>query len=430
METFGQRLRQLRMKKGLNQMQLAEGIVTPSMISQIESDKAKPSYHVIGKIAEKLEIPLDELIGNLEMNLVIISEYRLAKGMLSAGEFSGALPFLQNVIQKNNGKLDPFEIRYDYAFCLLGLNQFGEAEESFQQLLDHAQSNSGRPIMIVRVFYQLGHLELKRRRFQIAEHYLAKAITQLQSSNLKDVHLQCSLLLTMAEIQQKSGQLKQAVVTLQLALPIFEEREDIQGLGSLYMKLAQSSHEADDYQQAVDYAQRAQWCFETLNNKHQKLTLVARLAVLQGEMGDRDKATISLESIVEDYRRLRRDEETGITVTELAKLYLASGKLDQAEEACQTARKLLPTVHSYQAWGARIQAGIAQARNQHTVAVKYMKQAADCFKLTECHMEYEETMQELSRLYEFHDDCQSALRVMHEMWSFNRQAREQRGIVL
>jgi hypothetical protein len=72
---------------------------------------------------------------------------------------------------------------------------------------------------------------------------------------------------------------------------------------------------------------------------------------------------------VEDYQRLRKDEETGIAVTELAKLYAAGGKLDQAVEACQTARKLLPTVHPYQAWIARIQAGIAQARNQHTVAV-------------------------------------------------------------
>ncbi|PWK16144.1 helix-turn-helix domain-containing protein [Tumebacillus permanentifrigoris] len=430
METFGQRLRQLRMKKGLTQIQLAEGIVTPSMVSQIESDKAKPSYHVLGKIAEKLEIPLDELIGNLEMNLVVISEYRLAKGMLSAGEFSGALPFLKKVIQTNNGKLDPFEIRYDYACCLLGLNQFLEAEESFQQLLDHTQSNNGSPVMLIRVLHQLGQLELKRRRFQIAEYYLTNALTQMRSSNLKDVDLQCSLLLTLADIQQKSGQLQQAIATLQLAMPIFEEREDIQGLGNLYMKLAQSSHVVDKYEQATDYAQRAQWCFEALNSKTEKLTLEVRLAVLQGEMGNRDKAISALESIVVDYRRLRRDEETGVTVTELAKLYLASGKLDQAEEACEAARKLLPTVHSYQAWIARIQAGIAHARSQHTVAVKFMKQAADCFKLTECHMEYEETMQELSRLYESQDDCQSALRVMHEMWSFNRQAREQKGIVL
>jgi transcriptional regulator with XRE-family HTH domain len=429
-ETFGQRLRQLRMKKGLTQTQLAEGIFTPSMQSQIESGKARPSWHVLEQIAHKLEISVDELIGNSQMNLVLVSEYRLAKGMLAAGEFSGALPLLEKVIESNNGKLDPFEIRYDHACCLLGLHQLQEAEEEFQDLLEHANSLNGSPILAARVLHQLGHVEVKRGRYQIAEHYVSFALTKLQSTAQKNVHLQCSLLLTLGEIQSLSRQLKKAVVTFQSAVPIFEEREDMQGLGNLYMKLAQSSYKTDDYQTAAYYSERAQWCFEVLNSKNETLKLAVRLAVLQGEMGNRDKAISELEIVVEDYRRLRRDEDTGVAITELAKLYLAGGKLDQAEEACQTARKLLPTVHPYQAWIARIQAGIAQARNQHTVAVKYMKQAADCFKLTECQVEYEETMQELSRLYESHNDCQSALRVMHEMWSFNRQTREQRGIVL
>ncbi|PWK13478.1 helix-turn-helix domain-containing protein [Tumebacillus permanentifrigoris] len=430
METFGQRLRKLRLKKGFNQKQLGEGIVTGSMLSQIESDKARPSFHVLEQIAKKLELPVDELLGNSQMNMVLVCEYRLAKSMLAAGEYAGALQLLEKVIHANAGKLDPFEIRYDYARCLLELNELREAEVSFQQLLDHAHSSSGRVLVTVRTLRQLGRIELKRRRFQIAEHYLTKAITELESANIRDVQLQSSLLLTMAEIQQKSGQFQQAVATLHLAFPIFEEREDVHGMGTLYMKLAQSSQTDNKYEQAIEYAQRAQWCFETLNNKSEKLALEVRLAILQGEMGNRDKAIHSLEQVIREYRRLRREEETGTTLTELAKLYVAEGRLDQAEESCQTARNLFPTLHPYQAWVSRVQAGIAQARNQHLVAVKYMKQAADCFKLTNSPIEYEETMQELSKMYESRDDCQSALRVMNEMWSFNRQARGQRGIIL
>ncbi|MBL0387767.1 tetratricopeptide repeat protein [Tumebacillus sp. ITR2] len=430
METFGQRLRQLRMKKGLTQMQLAEGIITPSMCSQMESDKARPSWHVLEKIAQKLEVSPDELIGNSQLNMAVTSEYRLVKGLLSAGEYSSALPLLEKVMRANNGKFDPFELRYDYAKCQLELHHFREAEETFQQLLEHANSNSGSAILAVRVLYQLGQIELKRKRLQLAEHYIALALSKLESTGVKDVNLQCSLLLTLGEVQKQVGQMKKAFVTYQLALPILTEREDIQGLGNLYIKLAQTAHNADDFQQAAEYSQRAQWCFETLNSQGEKLAIEVRLAVLQGEMGDRDKAIIDLERIVEEYRQVRREEEMGIAVIELAKLYYAGGNLDLAEGACQTGRTLLPTVHSYQAWGARVQAGIAQARSQHVVAIKYMKQAAECFKLTECQTEFEETMQELSHLYESTNDCHSALRVMHEMWSFNRQARENRGIVL
>ncbi|MBL0387279.1 tetratricopeptide repeat protein [Tumebacillus sp. ITR2] len=428
METFGQRLRLLRMKKGLTQTQLAEGICTPSMLSQVEGDKARPSYHILGKLAEKLEIPVDELIGNLELNLVLISEYRLAKGILSSGEYSVALPMLKNVIERNNGKLDFFMIRYDYGFCLLQLNMLKEAEEQFEQLLDYANSNSGSPIMAVRVMYMLGQIELKRRRYQIAEHYLSKALDQLRMYEVKDVHLQCSLLLTLGEVQLKAGQTKQSVVTLQLAVPIFNEREDLQGLGSLYMKLAQTSHEAGEYEQATDFAQRATWCYERINDRGEKLVLEVRLAVLQREKGKYDKAVEALRGAVAEFRGMKREEDAGIALTELGRTYLLDGKLDLAEEACQGAKVLLPTVHLYQAWVSRTLAGIAKVRNQQAVAVKYLTQAADCFKLTDCQAEYEETMFELSRLYDEGNDCRNALRAMNEMWLGRR--KERRGVVL
>ncbi|KEO84263.1 helix-turn-helix domain-containing protein [Tumebacillus flagellatus] len=430
METFGERLRMFRMKKGLTQTQLAEGIVTPSMLSQVEANKAKPSWHVLEQIAKKLEISVDELIGNSKLDMAVISEYRLAKGMLSAGEFSSALPILKKIMEDNTGKLDPFEIRYDHAFCLLHLHQLHKAEEAFQQLLNHTCTVNGSLILTVRVLHQLGHVAMKQKRYQIAEHYLTLALDKIRSLEKNDVHLQSSLLLTLGEVQKRSGHLKKARVTLQLALPIFEEREDLRGLGELYLKLAQSSRATEDYAQASDFAHRAQLCFTTLNDQKEKLALQLQLALLNGETGDVEKAIHILEQVAEAYRRLQQSEEAGVAVTELAKLYFKRGNLDQAEEACQTARSLLPTVHPYQAWVANVYAKIAQSRNQQAAAVKYMKQAADCFKLTECQAEYEETMQELSRLYEANHDCQSALRVMHEMWSFNRQVREQRGIVL
>ncbi|KEO83268.1 helix-turn-helix domain-containing protein [Tumebacillus flagellatus] len=430
MESFGQRLRLIRMKKGLTQSQLAQGIVTPSMLSQVEAIKARPSWQVLEQIAKKLEISVDELIGNSKLDMAVISEYRLAKGMLSAGEYSGALPILKRIINNNDGKLDPFEIRFDYAFCLLQVHQVREAGASFQQLLEHTVTQNGSLFLKVRVLHQLGNVELKRKRYQIAEHYLSLALDKIHSLEKTDAHLQASLLLTLGEVQKQSGQVQEAVITLQSAVPIFEKREDLQGLGNLYLNLAMSSRMTEDYLQASDFAQRAQWCFETLNNQKEKRSLHVHLAILQGEMGETDKAIATLEQIVEGYRHLQQEEEAGIAVTELAKLYLKRGTLDQAEKSCQTARTLLPNVHPYQAWVSRTQAMIAKARNQQAVAVKYMKQAADCFKLTNCQTEYEETMRELSRLYESNNDCQSALRVMHEMWSFTRQVRENRGIVL
>ena len=50
--TLGQRIKQLRTERALQQRQLAEkAALTPSMVSQIESGRLTPSLHTLGKVA-------------------------------------------------------------------------------------------------------------------------------------------------------------------------------------------------------------------------------------------------------------------------------------------------------------------------------------------------------------------------------------------
>jgi transcriptional regulator with XRE-family HTH domain len=60
---FGQKLRQLRIKKGLTQQQLAEklGYVTNSYISDVESGHFIPSRDKLRKIARALGVSFKEL---------------------------------------------------------------------------------------------------------------------------------------------------------------------------------------------------------------------------------------------------------------------------------------------------------------------------------------------------------------------------------
>jgi transcriptional regulator with XRE-family HTH domain len=60
---FGQKLRQLRIKKGLTQQQLAEklGYVTNSYVSDVESGHFIPSRNKLREIARALDISLKEI---------------------------------------------------------------------------------------------------------------------------------------------------------------------------------------------------------------------------------------------------------------------------------------------------------------------------------------------------------------------------------
>ncbi|WP_109691287.1 helix-turn-helix domain-containing protein [Tumebacillus permanentifrigoris] len=61
MQINGSLLRSARLSKCLKQHELAEGICTPAMISQIETGKANPSDELINRLCGKLGIDVSDL---------------------------------------------------------------------------------------------------------------------------------------------------------------------------------------------------------------------------------------------------------------------------------------------------------------------------------------------------------------------------------
>ena len=62
MTTLGERIKSLRLERDLQQRQLAEkSDLTPSMLSQIESNRLSPSLATLGRIASSLGVPIATL---------------------------------------------------------------------------------------------------------------------------------------------------------------------------------------------------------------------------------------------------------------------------------------------------------------------------------------------------------------------------------
>ncbi|MFD2172425.1 helix-turn-helix domain-containing protein [Tumebacillus lipolyticus] len=54
-------IRESRKRACLTQTELAKGICTPSMISQIENGKAIPSEELLSKLADRMGVPIAAL---------------------------------------------------------------------------------------------------------------------------------------------------------------------------------------------------------------------------------------------------------------------------------------------------------------------------------------------------------------------------------
>ena len=55
---LGQRIRQLRLSKGMSQRQLCGDVITRNMLSQIENGSARPSMDTLSYLAARLEKPV------------------------------------------------------------------------------------------------------------------------------------------------------------------------------------------------------------------------------------------------------------------------------------------------------------------------------------------------------------------------------------
>src|SRR5579875_2696712 len=97
METLGKKIRTLRRKQKLTQQALAEGLVTASMISQIESDRATPSEALLQHLANRLGVDLAFLASDLHDKSDELQTYRTARSCIERHEYKQALELLQGL---------------------------------------------------------------------------------------------------------------------------------------------------------------------------------------------------------------------------------------------------------------------------------------------------------------------------------------------
>lgn len=75
-ETVGQRLRRLRLERGLSQRQLSEPGVSYAYISRVEADTRQPSTKALRKLAPKLGVTANYLEFGVEVDPVTKSVAR------------------------------------------------------------------------------------------------------------------------------------------------------------------------------------------------------------------------------------------------------------------------------------------------------------------------------------------------------------------
>lgn len=79
MAAFANKLKQLRERSGLSQLELANILeVSKSTISMYEQGKREPNFEILLKIANIFHVSVDDLLGSVEVDLSQVPVYTVA----------------------------------------------------------------------------------------------------------------------------------------------------------------------------------------------------------------------------------------------------------------------------------------------------------------------------------------------------------------
>lgn len=184
---IGNRLKKIRSLKGLSQVSVCKGIVSPSHYSNIESGRYEASEDILELIAERLDVPsiyltgvhkessiLEEILVSLDL---MLNDDDSKKALQLSKEKTKDLQWIPSIQQ---------EIKYLLLLCQLYLKEINlkDAKDSYTQLAFYINEENVTSLpseTIYKYFYVSALLNYYKRDFQKSAHLYEQALNYTEN---------------------------------------------------------------------------------------------------------------------------------------------------------------------------------------------------------------------------------------------------------
>jgi transcriptional regulator with XRE-family HTH domain len=255
---LGQRIRTLRVARGLTQSELGGQDISVTYVSRMESGQRRPTPKVLPQLAETLGVPVDELLGGVtpreadEIRLIL--DY--AELALESGEPRDAAARAKDALERLVGSTLP-ELtergRLLHARALEALGQTDEAILELEALLDDRVSGLTRVkagIALSRAYRESGDLG---RATDTGETLLG----QLEELGLESCDEAVQLAVTVAAAHFERGDSAHAVRVCKAAIAKAEALDSPTARASAYWNASGMQSRRGQIADAVPLAERA-----------------------------------------------------------------------------------------------------------------------------------------------------------------------------
>ena len=416
-ETIGERLRRLRLERGLPQRELAAPGVSYAYISRIEAGQRQPSVKAIRTLARKLGISAQYLetgsattteeerelrLADAELRLrlgedlaqaedtlrLVLEEARdagdvemaaraeIALGLAAAraGRHSEAVDHLERAtaLPPTTPATQP-DVYITLGSAYLALDRPEQAAELYEQCLDELvaepESSSARIRFITHLSYALSNMG----RFGEAKEILSDLTTR--SGPILDPYGRIRVYWSLARLASMEGHPRSALRHLRRAIALLESTEDTLHLARAHLLCSEILILDGEVEPTEFHLDQAERLFELGGDAKDLASVRAQQAKRAAVLGDADEAIALAETSI----ALSGENPVGSALFALGLGHSAKGNFDEATKALDQAVSLLRQRGEWReaVQAARAWADVLRTADRFSEAFEVLDQAAD-----------------------------------------------------
>src|SRR5262245_4244882 len=386
-ETIGQRLKRLRLERGLAQRELAAPGVSYAYISRIEAGTRQPSVKALRRLAAKLGVTAEyletgSLLGPEEERELLLSDLELAVRLagtqdaeeplqalvdeaVEAGDRTGAMRGRAALATAAMDRADwvkaahlleaalegevfaPVD-RYDiYAYlgrsyALSGRPQ--DAVDLFEQCIAAVQDTGGDPALEARYATQLSYALSDLGELARAEEVVQHALNQLDETH--DPYMRVRLYWSMARLAHAEGRDSVALSNVRKAIALLQATEDTLHLARAHILAGGITLSRGDAEGAERHLDKAEKLLGATASSADLVEIIVQRSKIAALRGDADKA-VELARRALELSAGANPVDEGLAFSALGDGLALGGEHSGADEAYRRAVEVLEEQHQW-----------------------------------------------------------------------------------
>ncbi|MEO6456979.1 MAG: helix-turn-helix transcriptional regulator [Chloroflexia bacterium] len=368
---LGQRIRQLRTRRGLTQQDLAGTDYSKSYISAIEQGKSRPSLEALQRMAARLDVPAGTLLDPDAQGFVPFdpealprrvrrrrnskggaggrvfdfaqTEYRLVQAelLLATGRPVEALAMLRTMLPEEriteegftgNLRVEDIQFQRIYSLASRAATGMGESNEAVRYAQTGMQVclRLGDRDGLVRM-RNIAGLALYHANQPLAalEHHRT-CLEAVTSGTMRDPIFKLEVYGNIAADYAALHDNKRTIEAYESALPLLDEVNGIERQVSIFQEVATGYAEREDFDLARVYAMKALNIYEAQANMASAARMESKYGDILVESGELEQAEERLSRSLQVAEKQKSDVDRAVALTSMARLYMKREDFDKA----------------------------------------------------------------------------------------------------